>query len=96
MGEGHVTCINRLRVLDWTLGIGFIGYSHLLTVVSTIYSLALFMTFDNSLHTDLVLLLSCLTPVLWYRLPMADVLLPGFTNYPRATDAATLDSQRSP
>jgi hypothetical protein len=33
------------------------------------------------------------SPVIWYRLPTADVPLPGFPNCPRATATTILGSQ---
>jgi hypothetical protein len=49
--------------------------------------------FKNYTHTLWVLLGCCPSPVLWYRLPVADVPLPGFPNCARPIATANIDSQ---
>jgi hypothetical protein len=53
-------------------------------------TLSLIHNYSLQFTTDaLLFLVSCPTPVLWYRLPTAHVPLPRFRNYPRPT--ATID-----
>jgi hypothetical protein len=93
-----------IKDMGFGLDTGFIVHLLLTILFNTVY---LFGTLSNSHSLSLLhrvcrlsvvhytcadSTLSVVLPVLWYRLPTADVPLPGFQNCPHHTATAALDS----